>query len=346
MSKRKSYSVSLMSLGHLKEHLHFGDFSQYWWETRQTENNSILYPIRLNMKTLVVLNETHFFITIIENHLHKPGYVCEANGLTSNVFDNSSAAINTHYWQLFSSQTKYLGPLIMGHDKPEINDQLLTDVVFHPFNCIYKKFTIFVYGIGRSSDDELCCVGPGFKSSFVCVIGIEKKSTLFVQEINHDNSIVKIYQDHKLVSTYIGSNPNDVWEKVGYLKNHKGTDLFGINQPQVQSLIQTICVPKCSSEEWNIVNKMESLWNYHLRKCTLASIPWNEFFIKWYNDKKTIIEITSALKKIYPPNYEFKEREIRAWKAMLSHAGCTNITPFANDISTVSHLYFKINYND
>jgi hypothetical protein len=65
-----------------------------------------------------------------------------------------------------------------------------------------------------------------------------------------------------------------------------------------------------------------------------------------YNDKKTIIEITSALKKIYPPNYEFKEREMRAWKAMLSHAGCTNITPFANDISTVSHLYFKINYND
>jgi hypothetical protein len=111
MSKRKSYSVSLMSLGHLKEHLHFGDFSQYWWETRQTENNSILYPIRLNMKTLVVLNETHFFITIIENH--KPGYVCEANGLTSNVFDNSSAAINMHYWQLFSSQTKYSGPLIL-----------------------------------------------------------------------------------------------------------------------------------------------------------------------------------------------------------------------------------------
>ena len=50
-------------------------------------------------------------ITIIENH--KPGYVCEANGLTSNVFDNSSAAINMHYWQLFSSQTKYSGPLIM-----------------------------------------------------------------------------------------------------------------------------------------------------------------------------------------------------------------------------------------
>ena len=58
-----------------------------------------------------------------------------------------------------------------------------------------------------------------------------------------------------------------------------------------------------------ILLTMESLWNYHLRKCTLA--PWNEFFIQWYNAKKTIIEITSALKKIYPPNYEFKEREMR-----------------------------------
>jgi hypothetical protein len=346
MSKGKNYPVSLITLGHLKENLHFGDFSQYWWETRQADNDSVLYPIRINMKTLVILNKTHFFITIIEGHkdcLHKPGYICEANSLTSNIFDNASAAITTLYKQLFpSSETKFSGPLITGHDKPEINDQLLTDVIFCPFNCMYNKFKIFIYGIGVSSDDGMCNVGPGFKSSFVYVIGSEKKSTLFVQEINYKNSIVKIYQDHKLVSTYVGSNPNDVWEKVGYLKKHKGIDLFGINQSQVQSFIQMICVvPKCLPEEWNIANKMEPLWNYHLRKCTLASVPWNEFFIEWYNDKKTIIEITTALKKIYPPNHEFKEREMRAWRAMLSHAGCTNITPYTNDISIVSYFVFK-----
>ncbi|CAJ0836160.1 11_t:CDS:2, partial [Entrophospora sp. SA101] len=255
MSKRKSYPVSLITLGHLKENLHFGDFSQYWWETRQTDNDSILYPIRINMKTLVILNKTHFFITIIEGHkdcLHKPGYICEANNLTSDIFDNVSAAVTTLYKQLFpSSETKFSGPLIIGHDKPEINNQLLTDVIFCPFNCMYNKFTIFIYGIGVSSDDGMCNVGPGFKSSFVCVIGFEKKKTLFVQEINYKNSIVKIYQDHKLMSTHVGSNPNDVWEKVGYLKNHK--------------------VPKCLPEEWNIASKMEHLWNYHLRKCTLAS---------------------------------------------------------------------------
>ncbi|CAJ0845513.1 9586_t:CDS:10 [Entrophospora sp. SA101] len=199
------------------ENLHFGDFSQYWWETRQTDNDSILYPIRINMKTLVILNKTHFFITIIEGHkdcLHKPGYICEANNLTSDIFDNVSAAVTTLYKQLFpSSETKFSGPLIIGHDKPEINNQLLTDVIFCPFNCMYNKFTIFIYGIGVSSDDGMCNVGPGFKSSFVCVIGFEKKKTLFVQEINYKNSIVKIYQDHKLMSTHVGSNPNDVWEK-------------------------------------------------------------------------------------------------------------------------------------
>ena len=90
-------------------------------------------------------------------------------------------------------------------------------------------------------------------------------------------------------------------------------------------------------KEWNIGDKMEPLWNYHLRKCTLASVPWN--------DKKTTIEITTALKKIYPPNHEFKEREMRAWRAMLSHAGCTNITPYTHYISAVSYFLFRIIYN-
>src|SRR5205085_2904455 len=79
------------------------------------------------------------------------------------------------------------------------------------------------------------------------------------------------------------------------------------------------------------IDKMQALWNYHLQKSTLASIQWNEFFIKWYNETKTVIEITTSLKKLYPPNYVFKEREMCAWRAMLNHAGCTNITPYTKD---------------
>lgn len=344
MDTKKDYPVSLVSLGSLKEYLHFGDFSQYWWETRQTDNNFALYPIRINMKTLVILKKTQFFVTVIEGNkdcLHKPGYICEANGLASGVFDNSSAAVNSLYQQLFTSQAKYSGPLITGHNKSEINNQLLTeDITFHPFNCIYNKFTIFIYGIGASSDDELYYAGPGFKSSFICKIGSKKKSTLFVQYIKNNNSTVKIYQDNNLMSTHVGSDPNDVWEKIGYLKNYKGIDLFGINQPQVQSFIQTMHIPKCLPEEWNNVNKMEALWNYHLRKCTLASVQWNEFFIKWQSEKNSVIEITDALKNLYPENHVFGDREIRAWRAMLSHAGCTNITPFSKNVSPVSHKIY------
>ncbi|CAJ0842206.1 21312_t:CDS:2 [Entrophospora sp. SA101] len=232
------------------------------------------------MKTLVILNKTQFFVTVIEGNkdcLNKPGYMCEANGLASDVFDNSSAAI-IHY----------------------INK----DITFHPFNCIYDKFTIFIYGIGASSDDELYYAGPGFKS-FICKIGSKKKSTLFVQDIKNNNSTVKIYQDNNLMSTHVGSDPNDVWEKIGYLKNYKSIDWFGINQPQVQSFIQTMHIPKCLPEEWNNVNKMETLWNYYLRKCTLASVQWSEFFIKWQSEKNSVIKITDALKNLYPENHVF-----------------------------------------
>ncbi|CAJ0634749.1 7232_t:CDS:2 [Entrophospora sp. SA101] len=89
MSRSKDYPVSLISVGFLKENLHFGDFSQNWWETRQSNNSndidniSILYPIRIGMETMVILNETRFFITVVqgcEGSLYQPGYICEVNG--------------------------------------------------------------------------------------------------------------------------------------------------------------------------------------------------------------------------------------------------------------------------
>ena len=71
MGKRKEYQVSLVSLGFINENLHYGPFSRDWWETRyvkDTTKTSNFYPIRINMKTLVVLQNTHFFITIIQGH--------------------------------------------------------------------------------------------------------------------------------------------------------------------------------------------------------------------------------------------------------------------------------------
>src|SRR5436305_2068981 len=179
---------------------------------------------------------------------------------------------------------------------------------------------------------------------FIIQLEQKKKRTLIVQEINKKNSIVKMYHNFELQSTYIGNSPDDVWQKVGILQEHKGVDLFGVSHPQIQTFIQTLLIPKCPPKEWHIINKMHALWNYHLRKFTLASIQWNEFFIKWYNETKTVIEITTSLKKLYPPNYVLKEREMRAWRTMLNHAGCTNVTPYTKDISPVSYFIEEVNF--
>ncbi|CAJ0825365.1 9542_t:CDS:1 [Entrophospora sp. SA101] len=268
MSRSKDYPVSLISVGSLKENLHFGDFSQNWWETRQSNNSndidniSILYPIRIGMETMVILNETRFFITVVqgcEGSLYQPGYICEVNGKKSEVFSNSSAAITNTYQELFSSKSKFSGPLIMGHNKSKINEQILADITFYPFNCMFSNIKLFAYGIGAFTKDHLDNTGPGFKSSFVYLIGAKKIKTLFVQEINEKNSSVKMYQNYNLVFTYIGNSPNNVWEKVGILSQHKGIDLFGITSPQVQSYIQKFRVPKCLPEEWIIEEKMKPL---------------------------------------------------------------------------------------
>jgi len=196
MVKRKEYQVSLVSPGVLDENIHYGPFSRDWWETRSSRctntNNKtatpVLYPIRINMRTLVLLRNTQFIITIVKGHpgsLQQPGYICQAGDLTSAIFNNPSSAVTTLYQRLFDNNTKFSGPLIMGHDKIEISEQLLEGVNFRPFCCCIGKFWLFVYGIGISSEEHLYYAGSGFKSSFMYSVG--KKRTLFVQEIKKKN---------------------------------------------------------------------------------------------------------------------------------------------------------------
>ncbi|RGB23714.1 hypothetical protein C1646_774114 [Rhizophagus diaphanus] len=248
------------------KNLHYGPFSQDWWKTRCTNNTTNspgLYSIRINIKTLVILQNTHFFITVIQGHtgfLQQSEYICEAEDLKSAIFNNPSGIVTTLYQQLFKSGTRFSGPLIMGHDKIEIGEQLLKDVNFCPFCCFIGKFWLFVYGVGISSNEQSYYASPGFKSSFFYSIGVKKERTLFVQEINKKNAT----------------------RKVGILQEYRDVDIFGISHPQIQTFIQTLLIPKYLLEEWHIVNKMQALWNYHLQKYTLASIQWNEFFNEWY----------------------------------------------------------------
>jgi hypothetical protein len=41
-----------------------------------------------------------------------------------------------------------------------------------------------------------------------------------------------------------------------------------------------------------------------------------------------IIELTQSVNLLYPDDYNFSERKIHAWQAMLRATGCVNITPF------------------
>src|SRR4051812_48465848 len=168
MSKRKEYQVSLISLGFIDENLHYGPFSRDWWESRRTNNTtevSGLYPIRINMKTLVILQKKQFIITVVKGHpssLQQPGYICETEDSKSAIYNNPTAAITTLYQQIFRNNTRFSGPLIMGYDKIEISEQLLIGVIFRPFCCCMGKFWLFVYGIGTSKEEQLYYTGPGF----------------------------------------------------------------------------------------------------------------------------------------------------------------------------------------
>ncbi|CAB4402563.1 unnamed protein product [Rhizophagus irregularis] len=145
MGKQKEYQVSLISLGFIDENLHYKPFSRDWWETRctnNTTNSSGLYPIRINMKTLVILQNTHFFITIIQGHT---GFLQQPE-LELRTGQPNSDAVTTLYQQLFKSGTRFSGPLIMGHDKMEIGEQLLKDINFHLFCCFIRKFWLS-YGL-------------------------------------------------------------------------------------------------------------------------------------------------------------------------------------------------------
>jgi len=88
--------------------------------------------------------------------------------------------------------------------------------------------------------------------------------------------------------------------------------------------------------DWNNQEKMKLLFDYHLRRRTLANIEWYSFFNNWFFQKNNIMEIHMVLKKMYPANYKISNRELQAWHSMLRAAGCTNITPFTSNISPVS----------
>ena len=60
-----------------------------------------------------------------------------------------------------------------------------------------------------------------------------------------------------------------------------------------------------------------------------------EFIETWKNQESEIIELQNSLKQLYGSKYQMNSRELCAWKSMLRHMGCIEITPHDKDQSEV-----------
>ena len=67
---------------------------------------------------------------------------------------------------------------------------------------------------------------------------------------------------------------------------------------------------------------------FFLRKQTKSDLNWMEFIENWKNQQSEIIELRTSLTKLYGSNYQINPRELCAWRSMLRHMGCVEITPY------------------
>ncbi|CAG8744923.1 17733_t:CDS:2, partial [Racocetra fulgida] len=76
------------------------------------------------------------------------------------------------------------------------------------------------------------------------------------------------------------------------------------------------------------------LFDLNLKKAiSKSSEKWYQIFQNWKQQKSNIIELYTHLRKTYGSNYEFREREVRAWHAIFHATGCLDITPYDKQLS-------------
>ncbi len=337
MPKRWKPSVKLLATGIIIPNLHFGPFLRNWWHIRTLQENGTKIeqycPFRVGMKTQVELKNRPFIIRVVQGNKHNnllPGFLCESL-LESNdeVENDPTSAISKLYKKIFQNETRFSGTLMMGMEDNNILDELLSDLSFQPFSINIQKINITIHSIGIPEKQE---VGCGFASSFICK---SKEPALFFQTINENGCSSYVYKDNKLSEEFHGSDPNSVWEKIDKLKEWSGMTLFGLDNSIVKEKLEQARKLLCFHNEWHDYSKMEKIFRYHLHKRTCSQVNWYSLFQEWKEDNCQIIELHSRLTLLYPDDYNFSEREVRAWRAMLRATGCVNITPFDKKESEV-----------
>ncbi|CAB4382663.1 unnamed protein product [Rhizophagus irregularis] len=108
----------------------------------------MMYPIQIGMRTQVEINGKKFTMHILEGNkfdLNQPGYICQCNSDSSKIEDNPTNAITSLYRQIFKTQTKILGSMVMSFDKDSIFTKILQDIEFYSYSIsIADKLTIMV----------------------------------------------------------------------------------------------------------------------------------------------------------------------------------------------------------
>jgi hypothetical protein len=342
--------VTLLVVGSLLLDLHYGPYSRLWWQknNNNSENEiSNYFPIRIGQTTKIILNKRDFYTTILignSDNSFAPGFICTSGNFSSYVESTSSAAISNLYASIFQKKTRFSGPLVIGWNNKNIISQLSQNIPFFPFSFLIGKYQVFIYGIGSSLCEDWNNGGPGYKASLN--YKYLDKPAIFVSTIENNDCILEIYQNCEVQTRFVASSPNEVWENSGIMKQYKGIHLFGLENSFTQKFIQQNLKPICSPENWHIFSLLKSVYDYNLKRRTVANIEWYQFFESWAKSKNPIIEFTSCLEKLYPSGYQFSERELNAWKAMLRATGCHNITPWLSNESEVSFsfIFYTVNY--
>ncbi|CAG8666216.1 4495_t:CDS:2 [Cetraspora pellucida] len=306
----------LIATGTIESELHYGPYLRDWWVFSKENHNHIPYPIpiRLGLKIMIHLNKIPFIIHVVR-YIHsplQPGYICEDGGQSSDIVTSSSQAITSVYQAVFGTKTKIAGLSYLDLEQTQTFQKLLEGVIFCPFIIEIENLSIFVGSLGKITHSNHNIVGHNYTSSFF--YKYKAKQSVFFQSIKDDNlfSIV-IYQNSQIVAEYKNNSPNTVWQQTGILKSILGDTLFAINHSIVLQKLdeayntkfshQTLISDKCTLTDWNNKTIMRHLFDLYLKKA------------------------------VYGSNYEFREREVRAWRAIFRATGCTEITPYDKQIS-------------
>ncbi|RHZ83505.1 hypothetical protein Glove_91g130 [Diversispora epigaea] len=284
--------TTLITLGFIVSELHYGPYSSYWWLI--SNKDQTIFPIRLGQKVKVCLNDEDFFITVqfgSGNTALLPVYYCQC-GLHVVSKASPTKVISTAYKYCFNTYTRYSGYQIMDWKDKDILESLKKNVQFTP-----------------------CYTGSGFQASLINTY--EKKQSIFVPRFENKKCIVEIYQESVLKKQFIGKTPNEVWQQTGQLQKFTGIQLFGLDNPITKNLIQQHKIPKCILNDWNNENILQQLFNYYIKRRTIASVDWKFFFKTWNESENPVIELELSLCTIYPSGYKFSKRELEESKYQL-----------------------------